>query len=728
MVHGEPYTIFFYDKRIADAINGRNIWRFDNKYFQKLQQLNRLYAGLKTSINPTFTLISNLRRDWLEMTSNNFISHGARHALLSFYNRIRATRFGSVQNAIRKYQSAQLRSINDATSDVERYVVEFFENGGAVNITQLPDYNTAKVDLMSDIETYMRTGKLPENSGVINRVKNKFNNMAERVELAPRIATYIASRTIGRSVNQSVNDAKEATVNFDRKGAWSGIMGMFQLFYNASAQSVRRQIHLAKHHPIRFLTNLAMVALASPIYSLLLSMLLGDADDWEENCARYFSINPELRRRYNIILIGDRYIRLPMAVNYLPYSTLGDVIANAIFNPNKRTNYTQDALDLTSAVLDTFIPSMFAQPIGFSFDWITARNEKERENALRALFGSIATPIAGALFGQFTEPIMQGIGNYNFMGGTLYDTPFNKNSQEPSYIRARQYTQPVWIWASQLLNDATGGNEIKKGLDVPPEAIENMMTILGGWGEYGENLLSIAGAIITKDTNADIYKSVPLFSRLYGGNSTEQYNKYMQSLFYTDISRMEQYSVYRKNATKKGTRADFEREYTPDERRYFADIATLDKVADKIRETIKKDTPEGQHPQYYMDPRMIEIYNTANRQAQSLLTHQSYTPIDDPYYIYMYMRDAIEKNPYLSADGTYTNLSTDEIRQSTINEIKDLWESYSIAKRSMDKIKGYYPGMTLDIYQQQHYNLFVDEITKWKNKYPNIDLYNLLEH
>ena len=730
MVDGEAYTMFFYDKRIADAINGTNIKR-PWKQLEKLQALNRLYAGLKTSLNPTFTLISNLPRDWMEMVSNNLIEHGLAHAVTSFIYRVRATRAGDVQAALRKYQDGKLLTLADATTDVERYVVEFFNNGGSVNITQLPDYNTAKVELMDDLNTYMRTGEMPKG----NALAREFNNMAERVELAPRLATYIASRTLGRNISQSVNDAKEATVNFDRKGSWSGIMGMFQLFYNASAQSVRRQIGLARRHPVRFAATYATIGLLSPLnnimMSYIMSMLLGDDDDLENIVRNYFAINPELRRRYNIILIGNDYIRIPMAVNYLPYVTLGDVIANWRLNPNYRPNVLKDTLDIAAAILDTFTPSMFAQPIGFAFDAITAKNNEESANAWRSFAGSLGSTGIGFFVGRAIEPLMQSLGNYNFMGSTLFDMPYDKNSQEPAYLRARQYTQPVWVWASHLLNDITGGNDVHAGwLNIAPEQIENVMTVFGGYSEYAENIISLGIETVSilsgEKPDTEVFKkSFPLLSRLYGGNTQERYDKSMQSMFYDDTTALAGFNEYRKNATTPSTRADFDNTYSPDEQRYFADLATMESIAKKIRKEIKAATPEGETPKYHEDERLKAIYNLANEQFHSLASGE-YKPIDNPYYTYMYIKDAIEKAPHRTTDGTYRLIDTSADSADRRSELKRLLQDFSETRSMYNALpSGYYPGMPLDNRQEKALNRFNIAVGKLMEAYKNADLDNL---
>ncbi|MBQ5751009.1 MAG: hypothetical protein IIV86_06750, partial [Bacteroidaceae bacterium] len=435
-------------------------------------------------------------------------------------------------------------------------------------------------------------------------------------------------------------------------------------------------------------------------------------------------------RRYNIILIGNDYIRIPMAVNYLPYVTLGDVIANWRLNPNYRPNIIKDTLDIASAILDTFLPSMIAQPIGFAFDAITAKNNEESANTWRSFAGSLGSTGIGFFVGRAIEPLMQSLGNYNFMGSTLFDMPYDKNSQEPAYLRARQYTQPVWVWASHLLNDITGGNEVHAGrLNIAPEQIENVMTVFGGYGEYAENIISLGIETVSilsgEKPDTEVFKkSFPLLSRLYGGNVTERYDKSMQSMFYDDTTALAGFNEYRKNATTASTRADFDSTYSPDEQRYFADLNTMQTIAKRIRKEIKAATPEGEAPKYHEDERLKAIYNLANEQYHSLASGE-YKPIDNPYYTYMYIKDAIEKAPHRTTDGTYRLIDKSE-RSTDSRTLKRLLQEFS-KTTSMYKAlpSGYYPGMPLDNREEQALNRFNIAVGKLMEAYRNTDLNNL---
>ena len=89
-------------------------------------------------------------------------------------------------------------------------------------------------------------------------------------------------------VLRSVSDAKEITLNFNRKGsggALANFVHTFYLFANPAIQGLRLMGSLAKNHPVRF-TAMVSSSMAAGTRSLcfqeLLLNLFGDDDDKEK--------------------------------------------------------------------------------------------------------------------------------------------------------------------------------------------------------------------------------------------------------------------------------------------------------------------------------------------------------------------------------------------------------------------------------------------------------------
>ena len=117
-------------------------------------------------------------------------------------------------------------------SETQRYFYEFMTQGAETGFTSLKEIDEYKKDMQKMYENM--------NQKVYNP-KRLFRGLSEGLEYTnrciedmTRFATYMASRQSGRSVRESTTDAKNITLNFNRKG--SGEMG------NATYRSV---CHLA---------------------------------------------------------------------------------------------------------------------------------------------------------------------------------------------------------------------------------------------------------------------------------------------------------------------------------------------------------------------------------------------------------------------------------------------------------------------------------------------------
>ena len=722
-VNGEDYTMFFYDKRIADAITGRNNNYPEHVIHKTLSWLNKKMAAFITSLSPAFQLGSNIWRDIQEMFSNTIIDQGLLTALKALGNRFNQLLFGKINKAVYRYQIGKLTP-ETARTDTEKLVVEYFVNGGPVNITQLPDYDTVKLNVRNDLLQYLTTGKMPSDNNWLSRI-------AERVELASRLSVYIASRNIGKSVNEAIINSKEATVNFDRKGTEASLWGSYIMFFNAIMQGVRRQVQLWRNHPARAIATYGFISFSitplswmiSHAFQQLICLITGDDDEpmsLDEMMEYYYSFSPEYRQRNFILILGrDDSFRLPLALNYLPFSTIGDSFYRLLFDKNSRDDANDMALDVLSAFLETYTP--VGQPLGFAIDAIGADTPKERQQAEISFIGSV--------FPLVFQPIAQNVSNYNFMGGQLYNEPFDKNDNEPYYLNPKAHTQDIYINISQWLSNASGGDEAYAGdINLHPEEIENFFGLFGFFSEATEQVLSVISMATDGEDNTlnDYWKSIPVLSRFTAGSPAEYKEKSLQGMFYNDKEELDRFKNMREAYI--GTKKYDERvlqQYSPDEQRYFADLNTMQTIAKRIRTEIKAATPEGEAPKYHEDERLKAIYNLANEQFHSLASGQ-YKPVDNPYYTYMYIKDAIEKAPHRTTDGTYRLIDRSERSADSRGQLKQLLKSLGETRSMYNALpSGYYPGMPLDNREEQALNRFNIAVGKLIQAYQNTDLDNL---
>lgn len=166
--------------------------------------------------------MSNIIRDMLYSNTMVWVkespSYARRfHANIAKYNPV------VLRRLLKKHKAGTL-NLEDAT---ERHFYQFMMNGGETGYTQQRDIEGHKNEIQRALvgssgrltakKAFMLLGKLGED---LNRA----------VENVARFSAYVASRDEGRSIDRSIYDAKEISVNFNKKGAGSK-------FYNAYGQT-----------------------------------------------------------------------------------------------------------------------------------------------------------------------------------------------------------------------------------------------------------------------------------------------------------------------------------------------------------------------------------------------------------------------------------------------------------------------------------------------------------
>ena len=456
-IDGSPISILFYDARIAKAVNGTNEAYPPQWMPRAIIQASRTIPALLTSWNPEFVLLSNPIRDTQEAIANAAIDKGFK------YTALLARNLATVDRDLWAYTGGKLKQKKDngqPLSQYEKYVTEFFENGGAVNITQLADYDTTTKDLRKELKRAIKGRTRPS--------KNFWKRLTEQTELRTRIATYITSRQTGSTIQDAINDAKEITVNFDRRGAQFRNFNLLQMFFNAQMQSVRRQTELMRRHPVRYATTVAILTSSKVLIGLGISLLLGGGDDdnssAEDIIRRYFEINKQLRTRNHIFIIDGEVYRIPVAPAFIPFTTLCEEAAQLAFDPSSRHRNTasQALLSVTSSVLETYVPTLISDPANIM---ININNEQ----AWRQSFAS-GIPMSGRALWQ---PFIEAIYNYDYTGNPIYTEPQFGAQHLPFHRDYRERTGKAYVYTSKLLSDLTGGNNIIPGkINIHPEQIE----------------------------------------------------------------------------------------------------------------------------------------------------------------------------------------------------------------------------------------------------------------
>ncbi len=730
-IDGSPISILFYDARIAKAVNGTNEAYPPQWMPRAIIQASRTIPALLTSWNPEFVLLSNPIRDTQEAIANAAIDKGFRYAARLSRN------LATVDRDLWAYTGGKLKQKKDngqPLSQYEKYVTEFFENGGSVNVTQLSDYETTTKDLRKELKRAIKGRTRPS--------KNFWKRLTEQTELRTRIATYITSRQTGSTIQDAINDAKEITVNFDRRGAQFRNFNLLQMFFNAQMQSVRRQTELMRRHPVRYATTVAILASSKVLIGLGISLLLGGGDDdnssAEDIIRRYFEINKQLRTRNHIFIIDGEVYRIPVAPAFIPFTTLCEEAAQLAFDPSSRHRNTasQALLSVTSSVLETYVPTLISDPANIMMNI-------NNEQAWRQSFAS-GIPMSGRALWQ---PFIEAIYNYDYTGNPIYTEPQFGAQHLPFHRDYRERTGKAYVYTSKILSDLTGGNNIKPGaINIHPEQIEHVVQgLAGGIGTLAGRFAGLFKRVqgeSTESAGLQLLYDIPFAARLYGGNMQQRENRYYQSLFFDDKQALEAFRAQQRYIESSQDMQDFDKEYNRETRKYFYDFATADKLATKVRKW--RDAHQKGSPEYKQYEAILQdIYRTTddafNRLQQSN-DNEPYEIIDNPYYIYNNIESQLDKELY-NVNGSYMTID-DAARAWAARTRRDKKQYYTLSGdlRKIAKIRDevkeikklfkeigsdYYPGMPLNGRQQYIYRRIEQKTKALSSLYDEIALDNI---
>ena len=213
--NGKSYIITVNgNPRAAQAANGLTNPDTDltgavGKVFEGAEALNRQLSSLYTTLNPDF-IGSNYVRDALYSNTMVYVKEGAKYGG-SFNLNFAKYNPAEMANLYARYNKGSL----DTSNETHKLFLEFMQNGGETGFVNLKQIEKRKSEIAKAIKRDGRISAAQIWGGLSDAVD--FANRA--VENSARFAAYVTSRKSGRSVGRSVYDAKEISVNFNRKGS-----------------------------------------------------------------------------------------------------------------------------------------------------------------------------------------------------------------------------------------------------------------------------------------------------------------------------------------------------------------------------------------------------------------------------------------------------------------------------------------------------------------------------
>lgn len=527
---GKDYIIYVNaNPRAAQAVNGlTNPDVEQNPIFRAISTANRWLAANFTTRNPAFVM-SNLSRDLIFSMSAVGIKENAKYS-----SKFRKNILVAIPTIMRNLKG------NNKGTESDKYFEEFIENGGETGYMHISDVDKYKKKVRQELTKI--TGKRGSAKAALDYAVNRLEDFNRWAEDVSRFSVYMTSRQMGRSITQSVNDAKEVTVNFNKKGAGyktggffgltAGAMRNLYLFFNASVQSLTNFKRLKDKNPVRFYSTLggfmAAGSLIPVVNNLLYNLLGGDDDD-------PYNDLPEWVRRNNLcIYTGDgRFVTIPLPIELRAFYGLGDY-----------------AYQLTTGK-EIPTPSGIAKGTISQIADLLPLNPTGNEG--------FKTFMPDAL-----SPIFQAyVWNRDFTDKPIAKlTPFNE--RDPEWKRVYKGTSGWLVDISKFLNDISNGGgagkEFRKGfMDFNPAKVEHLFeSYFGGmaktFNQAGKTIYYGSKSLMEgeKDDNL-IMRNVPIANRFV--NTVDERNSFsgINREYFSLRDEMEQFK-YELNGVKKNYR------------------------------------------------------------------------------------------------------------------------------------------------------------------------------
>lgn len=600
MKDGEEYVIYVNgDPQLAQAMNNTRAHRVREIQSGKLDRaaawLGRKMAAAYTSLSPLF-IPSNYFRDLTMTLASTAIREDGRYNYLLRKNLATSWNLGFM---LKDYQNGKLREkvSNGNATPKEQMFYDFMMNGGETGFVSSLDVEDLKKKFKNDLKDLDRWKTNPVKVG--HTIMDSIEFLNRMIEDSNRFAVYMTSIQYGRSIDEAVNDAKDVTLNFNRKGTgeygWQMIRNLY-LFINPAVQSLQTLGALAKHHPFKF-TAVTASWLASgvlvPIVNAALMSLFGGDDDKD----KYWQFT-KWDRRNNLIMwvpFTHEYIKIPLAQEFRAFYGIGDMIASKMMGGElAEESWIQYAEDLLGQVVD-MLP---LDPTGYD--------------------GNIAV----SLMPNAIRPVFELAFNVDFTGKPLFkETEYNK--YDPNFTKAYVGTPDWLVRASRMMNsigndypdvqqnkwDALGNP--RYNLNNPAVVDHVLSSYLGGAYTMGSQVLGL----LTKSLNDQKeikMADIPVLSKFVSNPDDRPVSKKQGDEFW---DKKEYYDRASNTISKLKKQAKIDGDYSLLERFYGSDeykkYKLYEKDVNEYKEDRKKERAKESGDEY--QPHQLnaeDVYNT----------------------------------------------------------------------------------------------------------------------
>ena len=633
MKGGEEYVIYVNgDPQLAQAVNNTRARKVREGLESSLSakviaRTGRYMAAAYTSMSPLF-IPSNYMRDLTMTLASTAIREDARYNYLLRRNMLR---HWNTFPMVLSYQNGTLREKvrNGSASEVEKMFYDFMMNGGETGFVTSVDVEDLKKKFRKDLKDLNRMAANPKKVGHI--IMDSIETLNRAIEDSNRFMVYMTSIQYGRSIEEAVNNAKDVTLNFNRKGTgehWMQNIRNLYLFINPAIQSLQTLGALAKHHRFKFTavtTGWLATGLLAPMLNNLLMSFFGGDDDKD----KYWQFTKWDRRNNFIMWIPftNEFVIIPLAQEFRGFYGVGDMIASKLWGGEKAEESWSDyAWDLAGQIVD-MLP---LDPTGYDGDVLIA------------------------LMPNVFRPIFELGDNVDFTGKPIFrNSEYNK--YDPNFTKAYVGTPDWLVRISKMVNSIDNKypdveqNAIDRfgdprfNLNNPAVVDHVLSSYLGGAYTMGSQILGVA----TKALNGDDIKmaDIPLASKFVSNPDDRPVSKKQGEEFW-DMKERHDRAANTLSKLKQKAKVD-------------GDYSTLDIFfgSDEYR-------------QYKEDDKKVKKYEEDRKKEKAQETGVEYRPhkitADDVYKSHATPKDDFED---MKMKQLYEKLNSYKIRYEAIDGI-----------------------------------------------------------
>lgn len=436
--HGDKRYLVINDVPLHKAITEKNV----KSAIPVLAKINSYFRAINTYYNPNFTL-SNLFRD---MQDAGFILSSTQKSDVrkNFGGNIKKI-LSIIRGSFREQSGKDGGYWTDVAKDYSRL-------GGNMSWFHQDTRDHLIDNIKGAYEKYNKSGLFEHGKNLALGISQLLERMNNSVETATRMSVFDAARKSGIPDYKAVEIARNATINFNKKGNYSSVIDSLYLFANATVQGSTNLLWT-------ILTTKKGLKLAGGIVALgMLQSFLNNAfSDCEHNPEDCYDNIPDYEKDRSMIIKvpwGHGFIKIPMAYGLNVFFNMGEKAAQAM---QGKQSWQSAATGTMSSALSAFNPA-----------------------------GNSDTPILQQISPTATDPIVQWYTNRDGLNRPIYnDNSFNHKPDSQD-----QKGSPTAQNMAHWLNKETGGNEKIKGqVDVSPGTLDWLFqTAFGGMGQFVKQL------------------------------------------------------------------------------------------------------------------------------------------------------------------------------------------------------------------------------------------------